>query len=299
MDQSTIRVDHAYTDAMPKEDEVRLYEDRGYHIAPEIVPHDILDAIFDRIAAIQSGERDRALPANNAKFSDWKPGDPAPVRNNEFCSLQNDVVRDLAMLPQIGEMAARLARSAAARLFDDQLIYKPPAGENASATAVGWHTDGSYWSTCTSSSMLTAWIPLHDTSVENGTLYVIEGSHRWPESQHVRNFNDPDLDVIEKLIGRKVPENLIKPMILKKGQMSFHHMHALHASPPNLAKDRPRCAVALHMQDHDNAHQTFLTPDGIEIVLPHDKLCGTQADGTPDYSDPAVFPQIWPAVGGS
>ena len=283
----------AEPEGLPSDEDVRRYGERGYHISPPVIPHALLDAVRDTIESHQSGRRDRRL-ADGAKFSDWKPGDRAAVRNSEFCSLQNDVVRELVGLPALGAIAARLAGTAAIRLFDDQLIVKPSAEGSASATVVGWHTDGSYWSTCTSDRMLTAWIPLHDTSAENGTLCVVSGSHLWPEADHVRGFNETDLGAIERRIGRSFSKDLIVPMELRKGQVSFHHMRALHASMPNTS-GRPRCAVAVHMQDDANAHRDFAMPGGDPVVLPHDRLCAKRADGRPDYRDPRVFPQLWPA----
>lgn len=284
---------HAIDEAiLPTEEEVSNYERNGWHISPKVIPDSLLDAVRVAIEAHHAGKRDRALP-RTAKFSDWRPGDGDGVRNNEFCSLQNDGVRELVMFPIVGAMAARLARSPAMRLFDDQAIYKPPATGVTSATAVGWHTDHSYWSTCTSTRMLTAWIPLHDAEEKNGTLYVVTGSHLWPESEHLRGFKDQDLEGLERQMGREIPKDLITPMRLKKGQVSFHHMRAIHASAPNRAPT-PRFAVAVHMQDAANAYQPYTTPDGRPVVLPHDELSRREVDERPDYSDPVIFPQLWP-----
>lgn len=286
---------NGWEDYLPTEEDVQSYEALGYFVAPECLSHELLDRVRVAMGEHQAGHRDRFLKTNDARFSDWSTSDgETVVRNNEFCSLQNDTVRELVMNPVIGAIAARLARSPAVRLFDDQLVYKPPSDSSAKDTVVGWHTDGSYWSTCTSDRMLTAWIPLHDTSVENGTLHVVAGSHLWPESDHVRGFNDPDLESLTDRIGRQVSKDLIHPILLKKGQFSFHHMRTLHGSTPNMA-DFPRCAVALHMQDDSNCYQQFRTTDGTKIEIPHDRLCRVGADGNPDYRDPAVFPQIWPA----
>jgi Phytanoyl-CoA dioxygenase (PhyH) len=277
---------------LPTEEDVARYERDGWYIAPQVVPHTLLDSVRRAIDEYHTGKRDRQLP-REAKFSDWRPGDGDGVRNNEFCSLQNDGVRELVMLPAIGAIAARLARSEAIRLFDDQAIYKPPAAGEVGGTAVGWHTDHSYWSTCTSTSMLTAWIPLHDATVENGTLYVVDGSHLWPESEHLRGFNDPDLDSLERRMGRAIPKGSITPMELAKGQVSFHHMRAIHASAPNRAAT-PRFAVAVHMQDGANGYRPFATAAGVGITLPHDQLARRDAEGRPDYADPEIFPRIWP-----
>lgn len=286
--QATEGVDESL---MPTDEDAARYEALGWYRSQQIVPHSLLDEVRSAIEAHQMGKRDRALP-RTAKFSDWRPGDGDGVRNNEFCSLQNDKVRDLVMLPVLGAIAARLARAPAIRLFDDQAVYKPPAGSGETATAVGWHTDHSYWSTCTSTRMLTAWIPFEDATEENGTLSVIDGSCRWPESEHMRGFNDPDLDRIENRIGRKIPKSLITPMRLKKGQVSFHHMRALHASAPNRTR-APRVALAIHMQDDGNRYRAYSIADGARVVLPHDQLCRRDAEGRPDYTDPDVFPQIW------
>lgn len=278
-------------DMMPGEEDVIRYETLGWYCSPNIIPHDLLDEARAAIMAHQMGQRDRALP-RPAKFSDWRPEDGDGVRNNEFCSLQNDIVRKLVSLPVLGAIAARLARSPAIRLFDDQAVYKPPA-KDSEAAVVGWHTDHSYWSTCTSTRMLTAWIPFDDATEENGTLRVIDGSHLWPEAEHMRGFNDPDLGSIARHLGRPIPDALISSMRLRKGQVSFHHMRALHASGANLTQ-APRLALAIHMQDEGNSYRPFTTPDGRQVVLPHDQLCRRGADGRPDYADPQVFAQLWP-----
>lgn len=287
------QVNNVAPSLLPTEDDIRRYEKTGWYVTPEVVPHELLDRCAAAIAEHHAGRRDHSLP-KRAKFSDWRPGDGKGVRNSEFCSLQNDGVRELAMFPIIGAIAARLARSPSIRLFDDQAIYKPPALNN-NATAIGWHTDHSYWSTCTSTDMLTAWIPLSDSSVANGTLYVVDGSHRWPESEHLRGFNDADLNSLEKRLGRSIPQSSIIPMQLKKGQFSFHHMRALHASAPNHASTE-RVALAVHLQDHENRYRPYTTPNGDAVVLPHDQLCRCGSNGLPDYADPDVFPVIWSEI---
>lgn len=278
-------------ESLPTDQDVCRYEERGWFICPKILPDALLDATRIAIEAHHAGHRDHTLPVNTG-FSDWRPGDGDGVRNNEFCSLQNDGIRALVLQPILGAIAARLSRSRAIRLFDDQAIYKPP-NVAANQTAVGWHTDHSYWSTCSSKSMLTAWIPLHDSDANNGTLYVVDGSHRWPESEHVRGFNDPDLEHLAQSLGREVPPQSIIPLQLRKGQVSFHHMRTLHASGSNNSACG-RFAVAVHMQDDTNQYRACSAPDGTPIVLPHDQFCRRGAEGMPDYADPTAFPVLWP-----
>ena len=284
------------TECLPTEEDVCRYEQRGWFVCPAIFPDALLDATRVAIEAHHQGQRDHSLPIASG-FSDWQPGDGNGVRNNEFCSLQNDGVRALVHQSVLGAIAARLSRSDSIRLFDDQAIYKPSNGASAN-TAVGWHTDHSYWSTCTSQRMLTAWIPLQDSDASNGTLYVVDESHRWPECEHVRDFNDPtynysNSDHLAERIGHPIPAQAVIPLQLKKGQVSFHHMRTLHASGPNHSA-KPRLAVAVHMQDSANHYRSYSAADGKPVVLPHDNICCRDAAGLPDYSDPAIFPVLWP-----
>ncbi len=96
-----------------------------------------------------------------------------------------------ATYPLIGAIGAKLARSPAIRLLDDQLIWKPSAAENAAHTVTGWHADRAYWATCSSDNLITAWIPFHDVPLERAPLAVMAGSHRWSGTQDLRQFNKP------------------------------------------------------------------------------------------------------------
>jgi len=48
------------------------------------------------------------------------------------------------------------------------------------------------------------------------------------------------------------------------------------------------------MQDAANTYQPLTSANGMAIVLPHDQLCRLDRAGRPDYSDPEIFPEIWP-----
>jgi len=128
--------------------------------------------------------------------------------------------------------------------------------------------------------------------MENGTIMVVDGSHLWPESEHIRRFNEPDLSRLSEHMGRPVPESSIIPLELRKGQVSFHHMRSVHASAANRTS-APRLADAVHLQDGENTYRPTFDTTGNPIVLPHDRLCRKTDDGRPDYSDPDVFPLLW------
>jgi len=275
---------------LPQASDVAFYEEHGYWVSGKILPDEVIDAAARGAERHWAGERDWELPASRA-FSDWSDADGDTIRNNEYASLQNREIRDLVHYPLIGMIAARLARSPVIRLWDDQLVSKPPAKGDDGAV-VGWHSDRAYWMTCTSPEMLTAWIPLHACPVEMGPVIYIDGSHRWPEAETMRHFKTDDLDRLQaETMGQDV-ESLKRTIAVEKGQVSFHHSRLIHGSGINRGT-HPRTAIALHMQDHRNRFRVYRNADGEPWHLPNDDLCRTDERGLPDYTDPAVFPLLY------
>jgi hypothetical protein len=279
---------------LPSDDDVAFYEAHGWWISPPVIPDELLDRAA---AAAEAFYRDGGdpLPAE-AAFRDWRPSDGLDIlRNNEFVSLRSPGLAALACHAQIGAMAARLARADEIRLLDDQLVWKPPLAANADDGVVGWHADHAYWGTCSSDRLLTAWIPFADTDAGSGTLLVLDGSHRWPDTTHLRSFNDPDLaGVAGDLCGDGRPMEPVA-IELRRGQVSFHHGWTVHGSAANRS-DRPRLALAVHLQDGDNEYVPCFRPDGTPVHMADEALCRRRDDGTPDFADPAAFPRIWPVA---
>lgn len=274
---------------LPNDDGVAFYEQHGWFVSPKVLPDDLIDRAIQGAERHYRGERDMPLPLTSG-YRDWKPNDEDVVRNNEFVSLQNSDLRQLALQPIIGAIAARLARTRRIRLLDDQLIYKP-TGFVANG-AVGWHTDRAYWPNCTSDEMLTAWIPFHDCNEATGPLVVIDGSHKWSGLEDLRFFNRQDLEDVEAKFHRDGREVVRVPMTLRKGQISFHHCRTIHGSYPNRS-DAFRIALAVHLQDDANRYRPFRNSEGKEVHMVDEKLCRTLSDGSPDFTDSSAFPVLW------
>lgn len=265
---------------------VAAYDRDGYVIVDDLVPEGILDEALYGLERLHAGERDATLPTGLG-YLDWRPGDDPGTRINDYVSLQNRSLAELVHHPPIAALASLLAATSSIRLFHDQVIYKDRGRERD--TLVGLHTDVSYWRTCSSQKMLTAWIPLTNCAADTGPLAVIPGSHRWTEYDDLAGFWDADA-------GKEVRSpfgEVVAPVVLAltRGQVSFHHCCTIHGSGPNLSSGS-RCAVSVHLQDADN---TYLEPTakGPRSVHVNDLLCRRRPEGTPDYHDPFVSPTLF------
>jgi ectoine hydroxylase-related dioxygenase (phytanoyl-CoA dioxygenase family) len=276
---------------LPTDEEVSFYQEHGWFITKEkVIPDEIIDQAIIGSQKFYRGEIDTEIPYKTG-YSDWKPGDGDAVRNNQHVSYRQKELKKLMLQPIIGAIAARLAGTTEIRLFEDTLVYKAPVTKDNEGGVVGWHTDYSYSSNCTSKKMLSAWIPFHDVSLERSPLIVIDGSHKWSNTEHLRYFNSQNLQEIAQKFAREGRKIVEVPMLLKKGQISFHHSYTIHGSYPNHS-NLPRQAFALYLQDRDNHYQPYWN-NGVEIHHFLESMCRKLPNGEPDFSDPDIFPVIW------
>jgi hypothetical protein len=128
-----------------------------------------------------------------------------------------------------------------------------------SAAWVGWHQDG-ITEHLTDGRAPAIWLGLTDATVANGCLRVVPRSHRlgmlshWTRqsqtglassSMSAREPGDAGADHELSVKLAKVPEGLDAPfdVVMKAGEMSFHHPLALHGSNPN-ASAEPRIGLS-------------------------------------------------------
>jgi ectoine hydroxylase-related dioxygenase (phytanoyl-CoA dioxygenase family) len=255
---------------------VASYHELGYLIAPYEIPFELITAARAAVARYDAGERDGGvvLPPEIARLAKRHHGG---VRLDSYVTLQSAAFAALLRVPWIGAVASCLMEASVVRLFHDELVRKAPGA----GSEVGWHRDVPYWPTCTSSVMLTAWIPLTDCDTVSGPLRVVPGSHRNVETLNERTFFEP----------APLPESMTATEIaLRAGQVSFHHMALLHGSGPNRSTGE-RVALTLHLQDGENRYRAA-SQNGRRLAHLNDLLCRAASNGAPDYTDPAVFPVI-------
>jgi len=281
----TFELDASERDLLPDEAAVAFYRQHGYYISPRIFSDVELERALAGSERYYTGERDRLLP-DGSGAGGIRDDHGNALRKNDYASLQNDALAAIVRKPVLGAIAARLCGARAVRLWHDQLLYKPPCGGSA-VSNVGWHTDRGYWKSCTSCEMLTAWVPFHRIDESLGPMYVIDGSHRFPDNTEHLDFFEPDLEKLEaQFVTGGMPVRKV-PMLLDRGQVSFHHCLTIHGSGPNVAAV-PRRSIAIHLQPEENRHSGLASHGNDRLVR--------RINGVPDYTDPAVCPTLWSAT---
>ncbi len=98
---------------------------------------------------------------------------------------------------------------------------------------VAWHQDGPYSGTPEGAGdIVTAWIALTPSVVENGCLKVVAGSHK-TLVEHVYKENTANLLSLGQEIAVEVDDAKATRIALQPGQFSFHHEKIFHGSAPN------------------------------------------------------------------
>jgi hypothetical protein len=290
---------------MPSADDIVCYRQNGYYVSKQILSEELIAGALEGSERLYRGKYDERFPWSDNPSVDPNFGVPFTDRTRSradgYASFHSFGLRALARHPVISSIAATLTGATEIRSWKDQLIYKAPASslsENEGVT--GFHQDKRYWPTCRSDRMITAWIPLHDCSTQNGCLVVIKGSHRWRNNHALVTFEEKNQEYIKsKLINSEGDELIEVPLELQRGQVSFHDCYTIHGSYPNVS-DMPRRALSVHLQDGENRYRdlNFLSTTKPVYKHSHDLICRKSENGFPDYSDPEIFPTLHRATAG-
>lgn len=133
-------------------------------------------------------------------------------------------VAPLTFHPKISQVAAELMEVDAARVWHDQALFKVAHGRQTDA-----HQDHPYWPMKETNS-ITAWIPFIQSTLENGALGYLPGSHSIGMRKFVNIFFGEPQDILAE------PEIAgIEPVFLEvpPGAVAFHHGLTVHLAGAN------------------------------------------------------------------
>jgi ectoine hydroxylase-related dioxygenase (phytanoyl-CoA dioxygenase family) len=131
-----------------------------------------------------------------------------------------------------------------------------------------WHQDGHYWpirplATCT------AWVALEESTVENGCLRVIPGSHRDRALHDHLHEDRTDLTLNQRLAAGTFDEAKAVDIELQPGEMSLHDVYMIHGAKPNTSAKR-RTGVAIRYMPATSVFDRSLKPMDGKTGVPVD-----------------------------
>ncbi len=219
----------------------KSFDDDGYVIIKNIISKEKLKKIGKKKKNYFNLKYERNIFPDKIKW-DYKSKNLKSARSQ--CNLwksDKDFAR-ISLSKKLGNIAAQLMRWDGARLNQDSLIWVLPK-----TGGVIYHQDNPYQDWNTPGKIITCWIPLYDTSTTGGTLEYIVGSHKWKKSSTQKKFFSNDY---KSSIKDKFRKNYkIKKMVLKQGDIVFHHGNIWHGSDVNKSV-KDRASISIHYMDY-------------------------------------------------
>jgi ectoine hydroxylase-related dioxygenase (phytanoyl-CoA dioxygenase family) len=196
------------------------------------------------------------------------------------------------------ELAARVLGCQTVRFFYDQLLVKEPGTEQATP----WHQDLPYWP-LRGSQNVSIWVPFDRSTVENGVVQYLAGSHLWGRSFAPRPFGiDPGerferhvaavgLEPVPDVESARGPQRILCWEV-EPGDVILHHPLTLHFAAGNGTASHRRRALSLrYVGDEACWHEnpgSFLASPEFASLRPLVAL----RDG--EALSGELFPAVWP-----
>ncbi len=206
-------------------DLIEAFARDGFVVVPGLVPIEDLEAYGPAVDAGVAGRKRHDTRALDEK-SRYEQSFIQCINLWEDCPG----VRPLTFHSRIAEAAARLLQVDAVRVWHDQALYKEPGGRVTDP-----HQDQPYWPIAETDT-ITAWIPLDGSTLANGAMGYLPGSHRLGIRRFVNIFLGEPEPVLD---GDGLKD--IEPVYVEvpRGAVAFHHGLTFHLANPN-ATDRVR-----------------------------------------------------------
>lgn len=268
-DPVTVLFDHAAGDLDDPltYDQIEFFSQYGYLSGVDLLENSQIELLRTELADIMSTEM-----ASDPRFYEYNLNESADPTRVLFHALGawrvSAAFHDLIFLPRLVACFRQLL-GGSPRFWHDQVFVKP-ANDGAVVT---WHQDYSYWTRTIPNTHITCWIGLDDSTVENGCVHYVPGSHRWPLLPR-GGLSDDMESIFKHLIHDQKAAFDTIPIELKAGQASFHHSMLVHGSYENRSSMPRRAAVVNVFRDgviSDSDEQLLV---GIPPIPKGEKLNG-------------------------
>lgn len=222
------------------EDQVAEYSKNGFLIVESLLENNEVEVLRDQSEAVATGQLthiskeslqvEPAIATGDSQAQNYADS----LRKMSHLAFRDKIFEAHARNPKILDIVESIL-GPDFKLYQDQVFMKPPrVGSrqryHQDATA-GFHIDPP-------DQMVTCWTALDDSTMENGCLWMLPGTHK------IGPLDESGWDKYESKFqnGELLDE---RPIVMKAGGCSFHHSFILHSSRVNLS-DRRRRGYATH-----------------------------------------------------
>jgi phytanoyl-CoA hydroxylase len=211
------------------------FRENGFLVLERFFSEEEISPFSNEIDKIITGKVDY-VPQQDLLY---EPGaSPPRVRNAFRVHLYNPFFMEIARHPRLVPLMDELL-DRPVRLYGSQLFAKPAQV----GTVVPLHQDMPYWPFAPHE-LVSCWIALDDSKIENGCVRFIKGSHKLGILRHVPSGvqgNSLKLDD-ERIAG--LPEYTVE---VPRGSCVLHHCLTAHWSEPNRSPSPRRGLIMIYM----------------------------------------------------
>ena len=223
------------------DDQIEFYRENGFLIIDDFLKGAELSLWQDAVDAsiAQFMKRDDM-------YHNQREGDS--YYENVFVQCVNlwktsEKIKQLILAPELGKLATDLARTSGVRLYHDHAMVKQPW-----ANPTNFHVDNPY-DPFYSHQAIMFWVALDDTTVQNGCLYFLPGTHKTSGFEVGGSLGEAGVGEL----FREYPQWAeIEPYAaeMKSGAGVFISGMVAHAAGPNMTT-HPRRAFAMLFMPED------------------------------------------------
>jgi phytanoyl-CoA hydroxylase len=233
--------------------QLNSFINEGYLVLDHILDDNDLQPVIDEISSeievrsrellengdISNAYENEGFETRLSKISEQSPKLAVSIWNE---ILHGPAIFNLITNDKILDVAESLCGE---ELIASSVYRLRPKIPNYGYGEVPWHQDSGYFEPyCDDSLVLTMWIPLVNTSVENGCLFVIPGSHQSPVVEHEMHESGKYLAIKEELVPQ---DNWVACPVPKGGALLLNN-RTMHASFRN-STDGVRWSMDLRYQN--------------------------------------------------
>ena len=265
------------------DEQVESFNRDGYLIIDSgFIPDATLEVLRDRFGRLFEGQYETGIKPDEVN---WVAGRDPEDRTRQICNgwKADPWIAAMVLSERIGRLAAQLMNYDGVRIWQDNVLWKPPGTKS-----LGMHQDAAFADCLVPSAMITCWMALDDTQAGAGPIEYVRGSHRWPPAAKNRGQFHAPPDWLAPAREATPPgtEMELVPVVVKAGGCAFHHGFTFHGSGPNTATIHRRALVS-----HLLPAETRFHPVNVDLNYSRYRRRGDMS------MDESFFPITWSREG--